>query len=164
MDCYFNDPEENKNAFSEDGFFKTGDLVRFDDEGFLFIVGRIKEIIVLSTGEKISPFDLENKFDELDIIQDSLVYLDEETNFEKNQGKGAAMKYGYSKLLEFNVFLYIDSLRYARLTDFQEETNKSTFSSDPFGMTPRPSVKGENLGGCPARSKETGTLCREQLC
>ena len=80
MDCYYNDPEENKNAFSEDGFFKTGDLVRFDDEGFLFIVGRIKEIIVLSTGEKISPFDLENKFDELDIIQDSLVYLDEETN------------------------------------------------------------------------------------
>ena len=79
MDCYYNDPEENKNAFSEDGFFKTGDLVRFDEEGFLFIVGRIKEIIVLSTGEKISPFDLENKFDELDIIQDCMVYLDEES-------------------------------------------------------------------------------------
>ena len=80
MDCYYNDPEENKNAFSEDGFFKTGDLVRFDDEGYLYIVGRIKEIIVLSTGEKISPFDLENKFDELDIIQDCMVYLDEETD------------------------------------------------------------------------------------
>lgn len=79
MDCYYNDPEENKNAFSEDGFFKTGDLVRFDEEGFLYIVGRIKEIIVLNTGEKISPFDLENKFDELDIIQDCMVYLDEET-------------------------------------------------------------------------------------
>ena len=79
MDCYYNDPEENKNAFSEDGFFKTGDLVRFDDEGFLFIVGRIKEIIVLPTGEKVSPFDLENKFDELDIIQDCMVYLEEET-------------------------------------------------------------------------------------
>ena len=79
MDCYYNDPEENKNAFSEDGFFKTGDLVRFDDEGFLFIVGRIKEVIVLPTGEKISPFDLENKFDELDIIQDCMVYLEEES-------------------------------------------------------------------------------------
>ncbi len=79
MDCYYNDPEENANAFSEDGFFKTGDLVRFDEEGFLFIVGRIKEIIVLPTGEKISPFDLENKFDELDIIQDCMVYLNEET-------------------------------------------------------------------------------------
>ena len=79
MDCYYNDPEENKNAFSEDGFFKTGDLVRFDDEGFLFIVGRIKEIIVLPTGEKVSPFDLENKFDELDIVQDCMVYLDEDS-------------------------------------------------------------------------------------
>ncbi len=79
MDCYYNVPEENKNAFSEDGFFKTGDLVRFDDEGFLFIVGRIKEIIVLPTGEKVSPFDLENKFDELDIVQDCMVYLDEDS-------------------------------------------------------------------------------------
>ena len=79
MDCYYNDPEENANAFSEDGFFKTGDLVRFDDEGFLYIVGRIKEIIVLPTGEKLSPFDLENQFDELDIVQDCMVYLEEET-------------------------------------------------------------------------------------
>ena len=79
MDGYYNEPEENKLAFSEDGFFKTGDLVRVDEEGFYFIVGRIKEIIVLSTGEKISPFDLENKFDELDIIQDCMVYLEEET-------------------------------------------------------------------------------------
>ncbi|MBR0439216.1 MAG: acyl--CoA ligase [Bacilli bacterium] len=80
MDCYYGEEEENKNAFSEDGFFKTGDLVRFDEEGFLYIVGRIKEIIVLPTGEKISPFDLENKFDELDIIQDTMVYLEENTN------------------------------------------------------------------------------------
>ena len=80
LDCYYNDPEENKLAFSEDGFFKTGDLVRFDDDGMLYIVGRIKEIIVLPTGEKVSPFDLENKFDELNIIQDCLVYLDEDTN------------------------------------------------------------------------------------
>ena len=79
MDCYYNDPEENKLAFSEDGFFKTGDLVRFDEEGLLYIVGRIKEIIVLPTGEKVSPFDLENKFDELNIVQDCMVYLDEET-------------------------------------------------------------------------------------
>ena len=79
LDCYYGEDEENKNAFSEDGFFKTGDLVRFDDEGFLYIVGRIKEIIVLPTGEKISPFDLENQFDELDIVQDCMVYLDEST-------------------------------------------------------------------------------------
>ena len=53
--------------------------MRFDEDGLLYIVGRIKEIIVLPTGEKISPFDLENKFDELNIVQDCMVYLDEET-------------------------------------------------------------------------------------
>ncbi len=80
LDCYYKEEEETKNAFSNDGYFKTGDLVRFDDEGYLYIVGRKKEIIILSTGENISPFELENKFNELDIIQDSLVYLDENTN------------------------------------------------------------------------------------
>ncbi|MDY4848639.1 MAG: AMP-binding protein [Bacilli bacterium] len=80
FDGYYLEEEENKNAFTEDGYFKTGDLVRFDEEGYLYIVGRIKDIIVLNTGEKLSPFDLENKFDELDLIQDCLLYLNEATN------------------------------------------------------------------------------------
>ena len=71
----------NKNAF-EDGWFKTGDLVRFDNEGFLFITGRKKEIIVLSTGENISPAEIETGFNELDCIQDSLVYVSEENGKE----------------------------------------------------------------------------------
>lgn len=75
MDCYFNEEQENKTAF-EDGWFKTGDLVRIDEEGMLYIVGRIKEVIVLPSGENISPNELETKFNELDVIQDSLVYLD----------------------------------------------------------------------------------------
>ena len=77
FDCYMNEPEENKNAF-EDGWFKTGDLVRFDKEGFLYITGRKKEVIVLSTGENISPAEIETKFNELDCVQDSLVYASED--------------------------------------------------------------------------------------
>lgn len=60
----------------EDGWFKTGDLVRMDDDGFLYITGRIKEIIVLSTGENISPAELEAKFNSLNLIQDSQVFED----------------------------------------------------------------------------------------
>lgn len=75
MMSYDNDKEENELAFS-DGWFKTGDLVRFDDEGFLYITGRIKEVIVLPSGENISPAELEARFNEQDCIQDSLVYLD----------------------------------------------------------------------------------------
>ena len=75
MDCYVGDPEENEKAF-EDGYFKTGDLVRVDEDGFLYIVGRSKEIIVLPTGENISPAELEAKFDEIELVQDSQVFED----------------------------------------------------------------------------------------
>lgn len=73
MEAYYNEDEENKNAFS-DGWFKTGDLVEFDDDGYMYIIGRIKDIIVLSNGENVSPLHIESKINEFDFIQDSLVY------------------------------------------------------------------------------------------
>lgn len=70
---YYDEPEENEAAYTE-GWFRTGDLVRVDEDGFLYITGRKKNIIVLSTGENISPEDLENHFTALDILQDAMVY------------------------------------------------------------------------------------------
>ena len=64
----------------EDGWFKTGDLVRIDEDGFLYITGRIKEVIVLSNGENVSPAEVEAKFNELSCIQDSQVYEDVNEN------------------------------------------------------------------------------------
>lgn len=75
MSGYVGEPEENENAY-EDGWFKTGDLVRIDDDGFLYITGRIKEVIVLSNGENISPAEVEAKFNELPTVQDSQVFED----------------------------------------------------------------------------------------
>ena len=72
MDGYVT-PEDNEIAY-EDGYFKTGDLVRIDEEGFLYITGRLKEIIVLSSGENVSPAELEVKFCGIDVISDCLVY------------------------------------------------------------------------------------------
>lgn len=68
--------EEEEGVYDEDGWFRTGDLVRFDENGFLYITGRIKEIIVLPTGENISPAELEVRFLELNLIQDAQVYED----------------------------------------------------------------------------------------
>ena len=70
---YYDEPEENEAAYT-DGWFRTGDLVKVDEDGFLYITGRKKNIIVLSTGENISPDDLENQFTTLDILQDAMVY------------------------------------------------------------------------------------------
>lgn len=77
MEGYVGEPEENAIAY-EDGWFKTGDLVRIDEEGFLYIVGRKKEIIVLPSGENISPAEVETKFGEIDAVQDCLVYENSE--------------------------------------------------------------------------------------
>lgn len=75
MDGYVT-AEDNESAY-EDGWFKTGDLVRIDEEGFLYITGRLKEIIVLPTGENISPAELEVKFCAIDTVQDCLVFDDD---------------------------------------------------------------------------------------
>ena len=70
---YYGEDEANKLAF-EDGWFKTGDLVRIDDEGYFYIVGRIKEIIVLDSGEKVSPAEVEAAFCTPDYMNDAMVY------------------------------------------------------------------------------------------
>jgi long-chain acyl-CoA synthetase len=72
---YVGDDEENANAY-EDGWFRTGDLARVDQDGFLYIIGRLKEVIVLSSGENISPAELEEKFNDLPIVQCSQVFED----------------------------------------------------------------------------------------
>ena len=75
MDGYVGDPAENEAAY-EDGWFKTGDLVKIDEEGFLYITGRSKEIIVLSNGENVSPAEVEAHFNAPPFIQDSQVFED----------------------------------------------------------------------------------------
>lgn len=57
---YYNRPEETSEAF-EDGFFRTGDLGYIDEEGYLYITGRKKEIIVLPNGKNVNPEEIENQ-------------------------------------------------------------------------------------------------------
>ncbi len=56
---YWNNQEANGRVLDADGWLHTGDKVRIDNEGHIYITGRIKEIIVLSNGEKVSPADME---------------------------------------------------------------------------------------------------------
>ena len=59
---YYNRPDETAEVL-KDGWLYTGDLGRFDDEGFLYITGRKKEIIVLPNGKNINPVELEQKLE-----------------------------------------------------------------------------------------------------
>lgn len=70
---YYNSPLETAQAL-EDGWLKTGDLAQFDEDGFLYITGRLKNLIILESGKKVSPEELEAKLSTLDIVKDVLVY------------------------------------------------------------------------------------------
>ena len=73
---YYNEPELTAEAITEDGYLRTGDTGYIDDEDFLFLNGRIKNLIVLSNGENVSPEYIENKFDPERLIADIVVYGD----------------------------------------------------------------------------------------
>ena len=70
---YYRDEENTRKAFSPDGWLRTGDLVRFDEDGYMYITGRIKNLILLSNGENVSPESIEEKFSVYPYIQDVLV-------------------------------------------------------------------------------------------
>ena len=59
---YRNNPEATRAAFTPDGWFRTGDLGRLDRDGYLYVTGRTKEVIVLGGGKKIIPEELERTY------------------------------------------------------------------------------------------------------
>ena len=71
---YYKDSEETAKSLTEDGWLRTGDMGYFDEEGFLFFTGRCKNLIVLSNGENVAPEQLENLFEEENLIEDILVF------------------------------------------------------------------------------------------
>ena len=70
---YWHNEEATKEGFTDDGFFRTGDLGRIDDDGYLFIVGRSKEMIVVAGGKNIFPEDVEAVYGKSELIQELAV-------------------------------------------------------------------------------------------
>ena len=70
---YYKEPEITKNAFTEDGWLKTGDLGCFDKDGNLYIKGRMKNMIVGSSGENIYPEEIESLINRMEYVLESLV-------------------------------------------------------------------------------------------
>jgi len=66
--------EEATNEVMEDGWFHTGDLGYFNKDGYLFITGRKKEVIVLKNGENVFPSDIEFLVNELPYVQESILF------------------------------------------------------------------------------------------
>lgn len=73
MAGYLNDPQQTTKAF-EDGYFRTGDLGYLDEDGFLFITGRSKNVIILENGKNVYPEELESQLLNYPCIQEVLVF------------------------------------------------------------------------------------------
>ncbi|HOO26098.1 MAG TPA: AMP-binding protein, partial [Clostridiales bacterium] len=73
MKGYYKDPEATAAVFDGD-WFKTGDFGRIDEDGFLYYIGRRKNLIVLPNGKNISPEELEDKFGTLEYVSEVLVF------------------------------------------------------------------------------------------
>jgi malonyl-CoA/methylmalonyl-CoA synthetase len=69
---YWKMPEKTREEFTSDGFFKTGDVGRFDESGYLSIVGRSKDLII-SGGYNVYPKEIESLIDEMDGVLESAV-------------------------------------------------------------------------------------------
>lgn len=73
MKGYYNDEKSTNEAFSGE-WFKTGDIGYLDKDGYLFITGRKKNLIILDNGENVSPEELEDVFIKSDLIKEIVVY------------------------------------------------------------------------------------------
>lgn len=70
---YYNDPEATEAAFNSEGYFKTGDYGYIDEDGYIFITGRKKNIIVLQNGKNVYPEEIEEYLYKLDVISECVV-------------------------------------------------------------------------------------------
>jgi len=73
MKGYYKEPELTARVFTEDGWFRTGDRGKFDSSGFLYLKGRIKNMIVGSSGENIYPEEIESVINRMQYVMESLV-------------------------------------------------------------------------------------------
>ncbi len=106
MQGYWNDPDATEEAFTDDGWLKTGDLGLFDEVGNLHVRGRSKSVIVLANGENVYPEAIEHKLNRYPLVVESMVlenrglleawvYPDYEHVDEKTKGQSRQQRYVY---------------------------------------------------------------------
>ena len=70
---YYKDPEGTAEVIDKDGWFHTGDLARVDEDGYYYITGRKKNLIILDSGENVSPEELEGMLEKCPVVQECIV-------------------------------------------------------------------------------------------
>jgi long-chain acyl-CoA synthetase len=149
MKGYYRDPAQTSEVLTADSWFRTGDLGNFDKDGFLYIKGRLKNVIIGPNGENIYPEAIESVINRLDIVLESLVYQDERQLV-------ARIYLDYEKLdVEFSKHNLTESEAHERIEQviksIKQQVNEhvSSFSrisrvieqTEPFEKTPTQKIK-----------------------
>ena len=71
---YYGNPEATKETLEQDGWLHTGDLCKIDEEGYIYISGRKKSVIVLKNGKNIFPEEMENLVNKIEGVSESMIY------------------------------------------------------------------------------------------
>ncbi|MBO5913858.1 MAG: AMP-binding protein [Clostridia bacterium] len=79
---YYNNEEATAAAFTEEGYFKTGDFGYMDEDGYLYITGRKKNIIILDNGKNVYPEEIEEYLERVEVIKECVVIGRENANGE----------------------------------------------------------------------------------
>ena len=74
MKGYYKDEQQTREVFTPDGWFRTGDLGMFDEHGYLYIKGRLKNMILGPSGENIYPEEIEAVINNQSLVLESVVY------------------------------------------------------------------------------------------
>ncbi|KAF7545047.1 hypothetical protein G7Z17_g9471 [Cylindrodendrum hubeiense] len=90
---YINNPEANASSYHKNGFFRTGDQGKKDEDGYIFITGRIKELINKG-GEKISPIELDNVLTRHPKISDAVSFAIPDEVYGQDIGVAVVLKNG----------------------------------------------------------------------
>ena len=79
---YYQNPEENAKAFTDDGWYRTGDVGFMDEDGYIYITGRLKSVIVLENGKNVFPEEIEEYLEKIEEIAECVVVGRKDTDGE----------------------------------------------------------------------------------
>ncbi len=110
---YYRDPEATAAVFDEEGYFRTGDFGKLDEEGWLYITGRLKNIIILSNGKNVYPEEIETEISRIYGVSEVVVYAGESKT---NKNK---------EVIVAEIFPDYDALSMRGINDVEEYFNNS---------------------------------------
>lgn len=145
---YYKNEQATKEAFTEDGWFKSGDLGKFDSHGHLHIVGRSKDVIVLPSGKNIHPEDLEAHYMKSPVIEEVAILgvKDESSGTAGAEKLVAIIVPDFAYLKQNNISNSKEAVRYdmddlgRKLPEYQRVRNY-VIHTDPLPRTSTKKIK-----------------------